>query len=70
MPGYNTGSLNVPKIYLLTLMVPHNNLFALMDKYIGFDSDGNKAVAGVIAPPQDQNGAAWAIERYALGALE
>ena len=29
-----------------------------------------KAVAGVIAPPQDQDGAAWAIERYALGALE
>ena len=33
---------------------------------IGNASDDVKAVADVIAPPQTEDGAAWAIERYAL----
>jgi Cof subfamily protein (haloacid dehalogenase superfamily) len=33
---------------------------------IGNASDDVKSVANAIAPPQDEDGAAWAIERYAL----
>lgn len=48
--GYNTGSLDGPKFYVV-VKKRHNNLYyrrLIMDKYIGFDIDSKKTIACVV----------------------
>jgi len=48
--GYNTGSLDGPKFYVV-VKKRHNNLYyrrPITDKYIGFDIDSKKTIACVV----------------------
>ncbi len=48
--GYDTGSLDGPKFYVV-VKKRHNNLYyrrPIMDKYIGFDIDSKKTIACVV----------------------
>ena len=48
--GYDTGSLDGPKFYVV-VKKRHNNLYyrrLIMDKYIGFDIDSKKTIACVV----------------------
>jgi hypothetical protein len=48
--GYNTGSLDGPKFYVV-VKKRHNNLYyrrPIIDKYIGFGIDSKKTIACVV----------------------